>query len=101
MPESAKRAFPEADHLVGDKAVLAVVDQRDRHALHAAIFAGGTDRECKLAQAALEQHRVRSERDDTDGQRRREHGRVFKGSAAATNGARRLVRDVSGRIVEE
>ena len=51
----------EPDHLIRDGAILAVVDQRDGDAAHAAILARGADRERELAQAALEQHRIRAD----------------------------------------
>ena len=85
----------EPDHLLGDFAVLAVVDQRDGDALHAAVLARRADRERELAQAALEQHGVRPEGDDADGERGGKHGR------GAAIGVRATGRCASGRIVGE
>ena len=52
----------ELDHAVRDRAVLAVVDQREVHGAHHAGLAPGGDGERELAQAALEELEVRADR---------------------------------------
>ena len=96
-PGIGEARLPEADHLVGDDPVFAVVDQRHGDAADATVLARGADRQRELAQAALEQHRVGAERDDTDGQRRGKHGTDSEWAA----GANVYCRGASGRIVEE
>ena len=98
MPESAKRALPSRITSSATSRSSLLSMSATAHALHAAVLARGADRERELAQAALEQHGVRAERDDADGQRGGKHGRERERSRRRVARERRRA---SGRIVGE
>ena len=97
MPESAKRALPSRITSSATlRSSLLSISATATLRTHA-VLARGADRERELAQAALEQHRVRPERDDADGQRGGKHEDGLRESAAGTA---RQSRTVAARRVE-